>query len=154
MRLAGKRQRRRPSQLASVVGSSTLLHVNDSQRNTTFLVDSGAQVSVVPHQSSAKPRSFLTAADGRQIPAWGCVFLPVVLEGRDHGLQRFVRAAVQQPLLGADFFIRTGLLIDVKHRRLVPASSPILPPAVNISSKPASSPPPSQRQISVRDDWL
>ena len=98
-----------------------------------YLVDSGAQVSVFPHASRQRPRSFLLAADGRQIPAWNTVSLPVTLGGRQFGLHRFIHAAVDQPILGADFFTRTGLLIDLKNRRLLPPSS---------SPSPSPSPPP------------
>ena len=135
----GKRPSRRPPQLISAVGTSSLLHIPDTHRNVEYLVDSGAQVSVFPYTSSSAPQSHLTAANGRCIPAWGCINLPVVLDGRSYGLHRFVRAAVEQPIIGADFFERTGLLIDIRHRRLVPpahqaAAAP--PPGVQ-------SPPPS-----------
>ena len=135
----GKRQSRRPPQLISAVGSSNLLHVPDTHRNVEYLIDSGAQVSVFPYESSRKPCSHLTAADGRRIPAWGTVSLPVVLNGRSHGLQQFVRAAVGQPILGADFLYNTGLLIDVRHHRLVPPSQRAADPPPSRSQ----SPPPS-----------
>ena len=113
--MGGKRPSRRPPQLISAVGASSLLHIPDTHRNVEYLVDSGAQVSVFPFTSSSAPQSHLTAADGRRIPAWGCINLPVVLDGRSYGLHRFVRAAVEQPIIGADFFEHTGLLIDIRH---------------------------------------
>ena len=131
----GKRTRRRSAQLISTVGSSELLHAVDTAADREYLVDSGAQVSVFPHFSRQQPFSFLLAADGRRIPAWDAVSLPVTLNGRQFGLQRFVRAAVDQPILGADFFTRTGLLIDLKNRRLLPPPSPN--PASSLSPPPS-----------------
>ena len=48
--VAGKCHHRRPSQQASLICSSPVLQISDRQNNATFLVDSGAQVSIVPHQ--------------------------------------------------------------------------------------------------------
>ena len=72
-------------------------------------MDSGAQVSVTPSTLSSTPTSFLSAANGSRIPAWGAVSLPVVLAGKKFGSHSFVRAAVDRPILGADFFESTGL---------------------------------------------
>ena len=85
-------------------------------------MDSGAQVSVTPSTLSSTPTSFLSAANGSRIPAWGAVSLPVVLAGKKFGSHSFVRAAVDRPILGADFFESTGLAIDVKRRRLFSAA--------------------------------
>ena len=106
----------------------------DSASGDKYLIDSGAQVSVYPFHSNKRPLSFLLAADGRRTPAWGSVNLPVAIDGQNFGQFRFVRAAVDRPILGADFFGMSGLLIDIRHRRLLrppavqpPSSTPSLP---------------------------
>ena len=131
MFLVGKRRGRRPPQLIAAVGTSQLLVATDSASGDKYLVDSGAQVSVYPFRSNKQPLSFLLAADGRRIPAWGSVTLPVAIDGQNFGKFRFVRAAVDQPILGADFFAMSGLLIDIRHRRL------LRPPAVQPPSTPS-----------------
>ena len=75
-------------------------------------------MSVTPAVDRATPSAFLAAANGTRIPAWGCLSLPVVLDGRQFGLHKFIRAGVDRPILGADFFASTGLTIDIKNRRL------------------------------------
>ena len=116
-----------------------LLFAHDTESGLHYLVDTGAQVSVLPYETSGNPVSFLLAADGKHIPAWSPVSRPVVLAGRQFGLHCFVRAAVAVPILGADFFMNTGLLIDVKRRQLIPA--PHGPPAVAIQLLPSTRPP-------------
>ena len=114
----GKQDGQRLEKLVSAVGNSPLLFITDASPSCRFLVDSGAEVSVTPF-SSAKPASFnLKTADGKPVPCWGRVELPVNIAGVDYGLHPFVKADVQQPILGADFFSRTGLCIDVKRRIL------------------------------------
>ena len=116
VRVVGKRPSRRPPKLIASVGH--LLYAEDTSTGCFFLVDSGAQVSVTPAADRATPSTFLAAANGTRIPAWGCLSLPVVLDGRQFGLHKFIRAGVDRPILGADFFTSTGLTIDVKNRRL------------------------------------
>ena len=77
-----------------VAGSSSLLFVCDSKSGRRFLVDSGAEVSVAPFKSSKPPVSTLRAADGRPVPCWGQVKLPVCISGIDYGQQQFLRAGV------------------------------------------------------------
>ena len=57
----------------ATAGQQQLLHVVDSASGVRYLVDSGAQVSVVPFRSTKTPHSALLAADGRKIPTWGVV---------------------------------------------------------------------------------
>lgn len=83
-----------------------------------FLVDSGAEVSVTPFSSDRPASSTLRTADGKPVPCWGRELFPVNIAGVDYGRHPFVKADVQQPILGADFFSRTGLCIDVKRRVL------------------------------------
>ena len=121
--VVGKRPGRRSKKLISTVGNSPLLFVSDSCSGQRFLIDSGAEVSVAPFTSCRPPTSTLKTADGRPVSCWGHTSVPVVIDGVNYGNQRFLKAAVQHYILGADFFFRTGVCIDVKQRRLCPPTS-------------------------------
>ena len=99
-----------------------LLRIHDPQTNYKFLIDTGAQVSVIPatpqdkkHQMSS---SNLTAANGSTIKSYGYKSLSLTL-----GLRRQFRfvvlvADVQEPILGADFLYHFNLVVDIRNRRL------------------------------------
>ena len=95
------------------VGESPLLHVTDSVSGRRFLVDTGAQVSVVPYSSSRSLSAFLIAADGRRLPSWSAVRLRLELQPAFSGEFSFIRAKVTTPILGADFLRETGLCVDI-----------------------------------------
>ena len=97
-----------------------------SQRH--FLVDSGADESVVPAtaQDQTLPRSqSLLAANGTEIATFGRRDLALSFAPGHQVIQTFWVADVERPILGADFFIAHSLLIDLKKRRLLEA--PICP---------------------------
>ena len=114
----GKRPSRRPKQLNSTAGGSPLLYLTDSRSGRRFLIDSGAEVSVAPFKSTKPPSCTLKTVDGRPVPCWGSFVLPIQIAGTNYGQQRFVKADINQYILGADFFRRTGVCIDVRQRRL------------------------------------
>ncbi len=80
-----------------------LLFVTDRISGRRFLVDTGAEVSVIPatglNTRIEQPGHTLTAANGSE---WS-----------------FVVADVSRPLLGADFLRSKSLLVDLKGKRLV-----------------------------------
>ena len=88
-----------------------------------FLVDSGAQISLVPatqQDRSRGPEKFtLQAVNKSLIPTFGQKCLKL-----DIGLRRdltwaFTIAEVSTPILGADFLQHFGVLIDLSNRRLI-----------------------------------
>ncbi len=90
--------------------------------NRKFLIDTGASVSVFPH-SPAKGEFLsndlkLVSADGSAIKSYGSRTLPVRLGGR-HFTWSFVLAAVDRPILGADFLAVNHLMVDISNRQLV-----------------------------------
>ena len=102
---------------------SRLFHVCDAHTNTSFLVDTGSEVSVVPPSFSDRRRTpdplTLTAVNNTSIPTYGRRSLTLNL-----GLRRslpwiFIVADVQKPILGADFLRHYGLLVDFHGRKLV-----------------------------------
>lgn len=104
---------------AGVSSASSLLYLKDSLSNRFFLVDTGAALSVYPHQSSEPCSSLnLVSADGSYIKSWGERLLPLKFGNRRFSF-RFRLAAVDRPILGADFLAANSLLVDVARRQLL-----------------------------------
>ncbi|GFN79523.1 Pol polyprotein [Plakobranchus ocellatus] len=97
--------------------------VVDRLSGRSYLVDTGAEVSVYPasvqERKSQPPSSTLTAANGTSIHTWGKrkVFLAIGQKGQYK--HEFYLADVTRPILGADFFIKHGLAIDLRGKRLL-----------------------------------
>ena len=98
---------------------SRLFYITDRPTGLRFLVDTGAQVSVVsptPAQRKHQQDGFhLQAVNNTPIATYGNQSLTLDLEPSD-GF--FVIADVQHPILGADFLQHFGLLVDLRHTRL------------------------------------
>ena len=149
MLLSGKRVGRSSLKAATTgIGSKALFHVWDSLSKRKFLVDTGAEISVVPATRfdwlNGHTGASLLAANGSQISTFGTKTLTIQIP---EGVFRwaFVVASVSQPLLGADFLRAHSLLVDVKHHRLVNtqlfanapvemAAEPDTPPSINTFS--------------------
>lgn len=99
-----------------------LLYIQDRNSGRNFLVDTGAEVSVIPATPSDRRMSpakvTLRAANGTDILAYGSRNLPLRFGNRYFQWECQV-AAVSQPLLGADFLRAHNLLVDVAGRQLV-----------------------------------
>ena len=102
---------------------SHLFFITDNNSAYRFLVDTGAEVSVLPptHTDRKHPQEGfnLLAVNGSSIPTHGKRSLTLNL-----GLRRvfrwiFIVANVQAPILGADFLRHFSLLVDIKHSRLI-----------------------------------
>ena len=114
--------------MAQVAGQSQsrLLYVWDRNTGHKLLVDTGAQVSVFP--VSAQERRCrqktepLVAANGSVIETFGTRNIPLDLGFRQFNWS-FVLAAVNRPMLGADFFCSNHLLIDVYTSRIIDAET-------------------------------
>lgn len=98
------------------------LFIKDRTSKLTFLIDTGAQISVVPKKPQDKPVPSLVrliAANNTQINTYGMRIMKL-----DLGLGRFLNwkfviADVSHPIIGADFLTNFGLLIDLKNRTLI-----------------------------------
>jgi transposase InsO family protein len=98
----------------------------------TFLVDTGAAVSVVPFSGKkSAATAYLTGPDSSVIPAWGTVQLCLRFGGQQFAGD-FIQAAVSKPILGVDFLARHKLLVDAAHRRVLHAATlkPLAPPSI------------------------
>jgi len=99
------------------------MSVTDRLSGLSFLIDSGADISVYPANFNDKKfgtlSNSLVAANGTVIRTWGVRSMPLSLGAGRHFVQEIHIADVAQPILGADFFIANNLAIDIKGQRLI-----------------------------------
>lgn len=110
---------------------SALLHIVDHQSHTKFLVDTGADVSVLPatpSQRSLPPSLHLYATNGTKILVYLRQTVQLDLNLRRSFQWTFYVGAISQAILGADFLRHFNLMVDVRGRKLVD-------PLTNISTK-------------------
>ena len=101
---------------------SHLFYIVDACHNLHFLIDTGAEVSIIPLTSADmnnRCRLTLQAVNNSPVSTFGTRSLTLNL-----GLHRtfhwvFVIAEVKTPILGADFLCYYGLLVDMRHKRLI-----------------------------------
>ena len=108
----------RPPVIGAVGNQSrNTLAVWDCRTGRSYLVDTGADVSVFPasfHDRSACHNSQpLIAANGSTIRTWGMRTIPIRLGGKRLFTQELHLADVTCPILGADFFRHNNLAIDL-----------------------------------------
>ena len=104
-----------------------------ASKDFSFLVDTGAIVSLIPPQvaralrpATRESRVRLKTADGSPLAVYG----ECVLELASKKLRRtfrwnFVIANVSQPILGSDFLTHHNLLVDCRHKRLIDSETNI-----------------------------
>ncbi|KAK4467588.1 hypothetical protein MN116_000252 [Schistosoma mekongi] len=106
-----------------VVPDSRLFYVTDKDTGTLFLVDTGAEVSVVPPTDSEKkninPNVVLRAANTSAIRTYGHRHIELNL-GLDTPFKwDFIIAEVMAPIIGIDFLQHYNLLVDVRRHKLL-----------------------------------
>ncbi|GFR61859.1 retrovirus-related Pol polyprotein [Elysia marginata] len=120
----GKRQSRPTVALTSAGSFDPQLYITDINTGRRFLVDTGAQVSVIPptwfdkHHGQCGPP--LQAANGTSIATYGSRNVTLRFNETTYDA-RLIIADVKRPLLGADFFRRHNLLVDRNGQRLIEA---------------------------------
>lgn len=106
--------------------TNPLLFINDQLSGRAFLVDTGAQVSVIPatpeDKSAKEPNPSLVAANGSSIATYGSRVVNVKI-GQQQYRWNFIIANVKRPILGADFLGSNSLLVDLRSRRLLNAKN-------------------------------
>ncbi|GFS63791.1 transposon Ty3-G Gag-Pol polyprotein [Trichonephila clavipes] len=109
--------------IASTISDSGRSASLDRETGCQFLVDSGADVSILPWTKTKgecqASQYKLYAANGTEIPTYGLKILTV-----DLGLRRpfqwpFIIAKVKRGIIGADFLQKFQLLIDLHNRKLI-----------------------------------
>lgn len=101
---------------------SNRLIINDKYSGLNFLIDTGADVSLIPRRSISNAQSSslkLFAANGTRIDTYGSKTLALNLGLRRDFKWKFCVASIQRPILGADFLSHYGLLVDMKRKRLL-----------------------------------
>ena len=106
--------------------ASNTLSLEDKISGTTYLVDTGADVSVYPAsrtvKNTTKTDSPLVAANGTKISTWGKREVTIKINENMSLKHQFHIAEVTQPILGADFFTHNNLVIDLRQKRLITKS--------------------------------
>lgn len=111
--------------VADSLASSTScrLFVKDKLSNLNFLVDTGADISVLPYKQTnnlKNPLNFrLSAANGTSIETFGTKLLEISLGLRRCFKHTFILASVSRPILGADFLSKYDLMVDLKNKQLI-----------------------------------
>ncbi|CAH8673085.1 unnamed protein product [Schistosoma rodhaini] len=102
---------------------SRLLYVTDRRTGTQFLVDTGAEVSVVPPTALEKktpdPILKLRAANRSEIKTYGKKHLRLHFGPKSNFSWNFIIADVLVPIIGVDFLQSHKILVDVRNRKLV-----------------------------------
>ena len=108
---------------AGTSNQSSTLSVVDKKSGHSYLVDTGAEVSVYPaslqDRQTQHPSTTLSTANGTSIRTWGKRSISLALGPKSHYTHEFYIADVTRPILGADFFTTHGLAIDLRGRRLL-----------------------------------
>ena len=114
--------------------------VRDQDTGSSYLVDTGAMVSVVPPTSAERRNGptegmLLQAANGSQIKTYGQRSVTINL-----GLRRvfkwvFVVADVKQNILGADFLYHFDILVDVRNQKLIDNLTSLKVSGISVSAK-------------------
>ncbi|EAL58701.1 gag-pol polyprotein [Wolbachia endosymbiont of Drosophila ananassae] len=104
------------------------LFVPDAQSGRKFLVDTGADVSIIPYSTIHKNiqnanRHTLFAANGTEIKTYGTIRLTLDLGLRRPYTWNFVIADTNTPIIGSDFLHHYNLLVNIKEAKLVDAKT-------------------------------
>ena len=103
------------------INTKPLLHVRDEVSKTFFLVDTGAEVSLVPPTRpdlTKAPSMNLVAANGSAIKSYGTRLLELQINHNKY-TWRFQVADVHKPIIGADFLRSHSLLVDLTNKKLI-----------------------------------
>lgn len=113
------------STTANGVGFSSTcrLFLTDATTKTKYLIDTGADVSILPASFKLKlkqPDSYtLFAANGTPIRTYGKRLITINLGLRRQFEWEFLVADVTKPIIGADLLAHYGLLVDIKNKKLI-----------------------------------
>lgn len=99
------------------------LFLTDKSSKTQYLIDTGADLSILPasfNHKIRKPDAYtLFAANGTPIKTYGKKIITVNFGLRRQFTWQFLVADVTKPIIGADFLAHYGLLVDLKNKKLI-----------------------------------
>lgn len=107
---------------STILNSNCRLTIVDSLTKRQFLIDTGAEISVIPPTTvDAKNRSDfkLYAANSTPIDTFGTKHLTLNIGLRRSFSWQFTIANVNRCILGADFLKHYDILVDIKNKKLV-----------------------------------
>ncbi|GFY06834.1 transposon Ty3-G Gag-Pol polyprotein [Trichonephila clavipes] len=111
------------SPAAEILGRKSQLLVKDKETGYQFLVDNGANVSILPWTKTKgecqASQYKLYAANGSEIATFGIKILTLYLGLRCPFLWPFIIAKVKRRFIGADSLKEFQLLIDLHNRKLI-----------------------------------
>lgn len=104
--------------------ASKRLFVNDKSTKYHFLIDTGADVSIIPATKTQKEKqtpyqSNLYAANKTPIQIYGRKTLTLDLNLRREFTWTFIIADIQMPIIGADFLSNFNIIIDIKNSKII-----------------------------------
>lgn len=119
------------------------LYIKDRATRTRFLIDTGADVSIIPvsackRQASKTSTLRLYAANGTPIATYGTATLQVNLGLRRDFTWKFIIADVTQPIIGADFLRAFNLLVDLRNARVLDGTTQLTAAGSHPSTPPFS----------------
>ena len=127
--------------------TNDVIHVFCNQNETSFLIDTGSSVSLLPKEvfnPEGTSKTVLVAANGTPIEVFGTKDLFVDLGLGRIFLHSFIVADVQECILGIDFLKNNSLLLDAsKNALLLPQTltyvdseslmpKPLMPPDIRV----------------------
>lgn len=97
------------------------LFVRDKKTGLRFLIDSGADVSLIPATKNDRVKGDfkLYAANGTEIPTYGIKMLTVGMGLRRPMQWSFIISGTTRGIIGADFLNKYKLIIDINNRKLI-----------------------------------
>jgi len=99
------------------------LHVTDRTTGTNFLIDTGADISLLPITGNRKMITAtpltLYAVNGSQVKTYGQKLMTLNLGLRRPITWYFTIADVGRPVIGADLLKNYGLIVDIQGERLI-----------------------------------
>lgn len=108
------------------INKSLRLFITDKHTHQQILIDTGADVSVLPAPTKLNDKTKnestaagIFAANGTPIKTYGCEIRKLDLGLRRDFTWKFVIANVQTPIIGADFLCHYKLMVDVEGRALI-----------------------------------
>ncbi|GBN32624.1 hypothetical protein AVEN_208148-1 [Araneus ventricosus] len=119
----------RPSlEATSVYGQSKRMFLADKSTGFRFLIDTGAEISVIPprtiqERNCTASKLKLFAANGTTISTFGEKLITLDLNLRRVFRWPVIIASVSHPIIGADFLKTFGLLVDMKNNCLIDTST-------------------------------
>lgn len=103
------------------------LFIFDQSNKLHFLIDTGADISVIPRNALINYKkdkdTSLTAANGTTISTFGKKMLTITLNLRRNFPFIFTIADVSRPIIGADFLHKFGIIVDIKNHRLIDSTT-------------------------------